>query len=564
MCSLDFNNISSFQKQPGVTPDAVAQGTEKPLPKLGHNTKLIGYVALGALALLTVVSGGLAAKTLWFDQTTGPANNGGGGKPNNTLNDTLTNNVTLTNNNTVNDFNTYSATAFCFPTCSADSQPCSPLNLNNKQIIQVTYLAYNLNEQPPKTGFSPAANGLTTLDFYNNVMIAATLTPQKHPITQNTETSKEVPVLNNTFNNSFNTQLHPHSELTLNFQNRCYYKDLVDLPLLVGQDCSAKMNENTPELQSLISQRIAKVCQDHPALANFKELITIELQKSYINNGVEVLNLAAQEKFYNLIAKAIEKEGFRELETSEATDHELIAKKAFDAGYALNLLMYILRSPAAESDIQFISRWNDQKENDQSWEAIKAEHTKDGIINYKEIISKVGSQAETVNIWVNLISKIPFQFLRQKILLNSELCLSNPKQCGRNIYNYKVSLGPLGEIAPIATTYTVTSAVKNTMDAMINPVKNTIITISKSSAVEKIIKAGIIKFVIDNHLKVPFLRRLIPEDRSMITLNGVYYKTPEDYYNAHPAPKPLINPNLQLGLNLAKSFLESKGGEEKQ
>lgn len=169
--NLDFNGISFFQAQPGMTPNAVAHGTGKSLPKLGNNTKLIGYVALGTLALLIVVGGSLAAKTLWFDQTTGPSNSGGGEK---------------SSNNIFNHFNDTCPATYELPF----SQSCD-----------------DLNEPLQNINLSPASNGLCTLEFYNNVMIAVNLTRQKQPTNinkQNTDTSEEIPIITlNSYNQRF-------------------------------------------------------------------------------------------------------------------------------------------------------------------------------------------------------------------------------------------------------------------------------------------------------------------------------------------------------------------------
>lgn len=158
--SLDLNNVF-FQNQSVIRPNAAAHGTGKPLPKLEHNRKLIGYVALGALALLTVVRAGLAAEALWFDQTTGPSNNRGIRKPNNDL------------FNHSNDTCTTTCELPFFPSCD------------------------DLNKPSPNITLSHPSNDLYTVEFYNNVMMAFELTPQKYPIKQNTETSKEVPVKSN-------------------------------------------------------------------------------------------------------------------------------------------------------------------------------------------------------------------------------------------------------------------------------------------------------------------------------------------------------------------------------
>lgn len=76
MSNLDLNSFA-YQNSRPVVP-APAHGAEKPFFKMGDNPKLVGRLALGALALLTVVGGSLGAKTLWFDPTTGPSNGGSG------------------------------------------------------------------------------------------------------------------------------------------------------------------------------------------------------------------------------------------------------------------------------------------------------------------------------------------------------------------------------------------------------------------------------------------------------------------------------------------------------
>lgn len=87
MSNLDLNSIGYPNSRPVVP--ITAHSAEKPFFKRGDNPKIVGRVALGALALLTIVGGGLGAKTLWFDQTPNPSNNSGGsnggGQPNNDL-----------------------------------------------------------------------------------------------------------------------------------------------------------------------------------------------------------------------------------------------------------------------------------------------------------------------------------------------------------------------------------------------------------------------------------------------------------------------------------------------